>query len=383
LFSGCSGNGCTGGTVFEDNDSNWGSSSGAISAITPSQFNARLLSIWEDYPPEALKAMMNLEGSHDTNRLRFLLKKINNDDDAVAVQRMKAWWLFAFTYAGAPTLYYGDEIGLSHDGVWAGGKWEDDPYNRTPFPWPDAGGGSYSYDATAQAADLLGFARHMASVRWSYRALQDGDVQHGLIIDDANKLYGFARTNGSQTVLIALNRDSAAHDAAFDGLNAAPYNLADGTIMLNALDGYTYTVANGAITASVPANWGIVLLENDAIETPIAITDLTVSKVALGDILTWTMVTQDTSGGREVVTYYTVHEAPFPGFTPSSMNELASITPPTYGSTGGQMSHTVLDPSMSGMYYTVCAHNASGRASCTEVGPTVAPYAWLPLMQTE
>lgn len=146
LFTGCSGNGCTNpGTssaYFQDNDSNSGSSSGAISYIPPSRFNARLRSIAEDYPPMALKAMMNLEGSHDTNRVRFLLKKINNDSDYSAVQRMKEWWLFAFTYPGAPTLYYGDEIGLNHDGVWSSGKYEDDPYNRAPFPWPDASGSS-------------------------------------------------------------------------------------------------------------------------------------------------------------------------------------------------------------------------------------------------
>ena len=37
----------------------------------------------------AWKAMMNIGDSHDTNRLRFLHKKINNDDDAAAQQRMK------------------------------------------------------------------------------------------------------------------------------------------------------------------------------------------------------------------------------------------------------------------------------------------------------
>lgn len=85
LFTGCSGNGCTGGTKFQDNDSNDFSSSGPLSAISPSLFNARLMSIWEDYPPQAWKAMMNLTGSHDTNRLRFLLKKINNDNDGAAL----------------------------------------------------------------------------------------------------------------------------------------------------------------------------------------------------------------------------------------------------------------------------------------------------------
>jgi glycosidase len=35
------------------------------------------------------------------------------------------------TYPGAPTVYYGDEVGVT------GG---DDPYNRATFPWADQGG---------------------------------------------------------------------------------------------------------------------------------------------------------------------------------------------------------------------------------------------------
>lgn len=35
------------------------------------------------------------------------------------------------TYPGAPTIYYGDEVGVG------GG---DDPYNRMPYPWADQGG---------------------------------------------------------------------------------------------------------------------------------------------------------------------------------------------------------------------------------------------------
>ena len=367
LFTGCSGDGCAGG-VFEDNDSNAGSSSGAISSISPSQFNARLLSIWEDYPPMALKAMMNLDGSHDTNRLRFLLKKINNDSDSAAVQRMKEWWLFAFTYPGAPTLYYGDEIGLNHDGVWASAKWEDDPYNRVPFPWPDASGSTYSYDATAQAADLQGFARHMASVRWSYRALQDGDVQHGLVIDDANKLYGYARTNGSQTALVALNRDNSAHNATFSGLNAAPYNLPNGTALIDALSGSIYTVSGGAVTVPVNDNWGVILLEQGEIETPAAPGDLAVGSAQADTVLTWTSVTQDSGGDRELATRYTVHRSATTPFTPDATNQIGTVYPPTWGSANSQFTYT--DVGASGYHYSVCARNAAGQHACASPPPT-------------
>ena len=382
LFTGCSGNGCTGGTTFEDNDSNAGSSSGAISAITPSQFNARLRSIQEDYPPMAFKAMMNLPGSHDTNRVRFLLKKSNNDNDTAAVQRMKEWWLFAFTYPGAPTLYYGDEIGLSHDGVFASGKYEDDPYNRAPFPWPDASGTSYSYDSNAQAADLAGFSRQMASIRWSYPALQDGDVQHGLIINDANKVYGFARTNGSQTALIALNRDNASHPATFTGLNAAPYNLLNGASLVDALSGATTVVTGGAVTVTVPSNWGVVLLEATKVQTPVAAPGLAAVRASNSVTLTWSTVMTDTTGGRELATVYDVHRSLTPGFTPGPATLQGSVKPSDasfrFGATAGQFSFNQTVPTGSTYYYQVCARNAPGAsAACPEVTASTPQQASL------
>ncbi len=367
LFTGCSGNGCTGG-VFEDNDSNSGSSSGAISYISPSQFNARLLSIQEDYPPMAWKAMMNLEGSHDTNRVRFLLKKINNDNDSAAAQRMKEWWLFSYTYAGAPTLYYGDEIGLNHDGVWSSAKWEDDPYNRVPFPWDDTPG-SYTADTT----NLLAFARQMASIRHSYRALQDGDVQHGLIIDDANKLYGFARTNTTQTALIALNRDSASHTASFTGLNAAPYSLPDGTVLVDVLNGGTYTVTGGAVTPSVNPAWGVILLEQAEVDTPEP-ANISMTANLTQVILTWPQVTLDTNGQPEVVTNYEVWRSVNANF--SDATNIADVLPPAFGSAGNlvtfidETSVDQPDDRPSDFYYRVVAVSGAGAsgAESNQVG---------------
>ncbi|GEM_PF-402092 len=357
LFTGCSGDGCMGGSVFEDNDSNAGSSSGPIAYVSPSQLNARLRSIQEDYPPMAWKAMMNLGGSHDTNRTRFLLKKINNDNDSAALQRMKELWLFAFTYAGAPTLYYGDEIGLSQDGVFSGGKYEDDPYNRAPFPWDDTPG-----DFSADTA-LQGFMRRMSSIRSSYRALQDGDVQHGLVIDDPNKVYGFARTNASQTAIILLNRDSASHSVTLNGLNAAPYSLTDGTVLLDVIEGNTYTVTGGSVTVPVNPTWGVVLLERDEIETPAAPASPATQFDASGVTLAWDLVSTDTGGGREVPTSYTVHRSAASPFTPDETNRIATVDPPAYGVANARLTYT--DEAAAGTEaYAVCAVNAGGKSSC-------------------
>jgi len=365
LFTGCTtpGNGCTGGHTFEDNDSNAGSSSGAISYLSPSQFNARLRSIAEDYPPMAFDALMNLAGSHDTNRVRFLLKKVNNDSDPAAVQRMKEWWLFSFTYAGAPTLYYGDEIALNHDGVWANAKWEDDPYNRAPYPWPDASGSAYS-----PKSDMLTFARKMASIRWSYPALQTGDVQHGLVIDDANKLYGFARTTVTQTALIVLNRSSNQHTVTLSSLNAASYNLPNATVMYDAIEGHSYTVAGGAITVPVNSSWGVVLLEQSEIDTPIMPT-VAYSECVGPDLLSWPLVVTDTGGGRELATTYHVYSGTTADFTPDAGHFIGAVDLPDFGAPHGVLTFTTPNPAK-GTYYKVCAVNAAGQSSCGVAGPT-------------
>jgi len=368
LFTGCTtpGNGCTGGHTFEDNDSNTGSSSGAISALSPSQFNARLRSIEEDYPPMAFNALMNLAGSHDTNRVRFLLKKVNNDSDPAAIQRMKEWWLFSFTYAGSPTLYYGDEIALNHDGVWTT-KWEDDPYNRAPYPWPDTLGSSYGVSPT-----LLTFARKMASIRWSYPALQTGDVQHGLVIDDANKLYGFARTTGTQTALIVLNRSSNQHTVTLSSLNAAPYNLPNDTVMYDAIEGHSYTVAGGAITVPVNSSWGVVLLEQTQIDTPLMPT-VAYSESIGPDLLSWPLVVTATGGGRELATTYHVYSGTTADFTPDAGHFIGAADLPDFGAPHGVLTFTTPNPAK-GTYYKVCAINAAGQSSCGVAGPTAVTF---------
>ncbi|MCG2786860.1 MAG: BspA family leucine-rich repeat surface protein, partial [Anaerolineae bacterium] len=358
LFTGCSGNGCTSGTEFADNDSNSGSSSGPISYVSPSQFNARLRSIQEDYPPMAFKAMMNLAGSHDTNRIRFLLKKANNDSDAAAVQRMRELWLFTFTYPGAPTLYYGDEIGLTHDGVWTT-KWEDDPYNRVPFPWDDASGSAYSADTGLQA-----FARKMASIRHSYTALQDGDVQHGIVINDTNQLYGFARTNATQTALIVLNRSGANQPVTLSGLNAAPYNLSNGTVLVDAIEGNTYTVSGGAVTVTVNASWGVVLLEQNEIDSPAVVSNPQASASGANVTLSWDILRLDGGGNPEVAVNYSIHRATISGFTPGVGNKLADVSPSAYGSANGRLTYIDSTPAAN-TYYKVCAQNAPGKQTCS------------------
>lgn len=70
------------------------------------------------YPEEGALAMMNLVGSHDTERI---LRLCGGD-----ARRVELATLFAVTYVGAPHIYYGDEIAMD------GGR---DPDCRRPFAW--------------------------------------------------------------------------------------------------------------------------------------------------------------------------------------------------------------------------------------------------------
>jgi glycosidase len=123
---------------FTDND-------GTIVALSPSEFDAALRAVQEDYPPAAFATAMNLISSHDVNRAVYVLDKdgVNEertqpvDDFTDGRRRLALAAGMQFTLPGAPAIYYGDEVGLAGFGS---DPQRDDPYNRQPYPWPDAPG---------------------------------------------------------------------------------------------------------------------------------------------------------------------------------------------------------------------------------------------------
>lgn len=87
-------------------------------SLTASQFAEKVEKLLELYPHANAYAMLNGLGTHDTERILTLCE---GDTHKVELAN-----LFLFTYPGAPSIYYGDEVGLE------GGK---DPDNRRAFPW--------------------------------------------------------------------------------------------------------------------------------------------------------------------------------------------------------------------------------------------------------
>lgn len=99
------------------------------------EMNRRILSQMENYPREALYALMNILGTHDTMRVKSLLGGMSQDCgtsrlcsgmEDLATRRLMLGAFMQMTFYGVPCIYYGDEAGMQ------GGK---DPFNRGTYPW--------------------------------------------------------------------------------------------------------------------------------------------------------------------------------------------------------------------------------------------------------
>jgi glycosidase len=310
-----------------DNDHTSGSSAGPLNPLTPQQLNERLLNLQERYPAEAFYAMMNLLDSHDTNRALFLLDE--NADEAGttpelyenpaydwsdAIARLKGTALLQMTLPGAPTIYYGDEVGLVGPVGRDGSGWQDDPYNRQPYPWLDESGTPY-YTHLQSGGDreqLLAYYASLTNTRNSHAALRTGDFMP-LLVDNTANVYAYGRklADNSDAALVIVNRSSAAQTVA---VNVAGYFAEDASFH-DAIGNQDYTVTGGILSVpNVAASGGALLtLHAPMAAAPAAVTDLAVTAEGDGSIsLGWTAASGATSydvyrsllsgGGYELVT---------------------------------------------------------------------------------
>lgn len=120
--------------------------------------------------------------------------------------------LFQMTYVGAPMVYHGDEAGM-----WGA----DDPDDRKPMVWRDRNydvedDHPFGHDRPADPVrfndELFGTYRDLISLRRNHEALRRGTFEV-VQADDERDLLTYARTYETDTLLVTLNRGSAAHSA--------------------------------------------------------------------------------------------------------------------------------------------------------------------------
>lgn len=146
----------------------------AYPALTAAEYRAQMTDLIAKYPWEIQLTQLNLLSSHDTARVLSIF-----DGDKAGV---KLTTLLLLTFPGAPSIYYGDEVGLP-------GKL--DPDCRRVFPQPE------NWDR-----DLLTEHQKLIALRHEYPALRIGDYQplyaEGLV-------YGFQRVLSQMAISIYVN----------------------------------------------------------------------------------------------------------------------------------------------------------------------------------
>jgi len=166
-------------------------------SIPPSAFAERMASQREDYADAAYYTLMNILDSHDTERLLWTLtpgaetradRELDATNVAAGKRAVRIASLIQFTMPGAPTIYYGDEVGLTGD---------DDPDDRRTYPWADLGG--------SPDTSLLQHYRTLAALRRDIGALTAGDLRM-LLADDAAGTLAYGRKTTHQAAIVAVNR---------------------------------------------------------------------------------------------------------------------------------------------------------------------------------
>lgn len=146
----------------------------AEKSIDASQFQTRVANMLMRYRKNTLYAQLNLLDSHDVSRF---LSLCGNE-----IPRFEAAVLFQMTFVGMPSVFYGDELGIT------GIKEED---YRHPMPW-------------GQHHSLFDFYQKAIALRMEHVALRRGNFVT-VQADEGSGVYVFSRTYEDETIYIAFN----------------------------------------------------------------------------------------------------------------------------------------------------------------------------------
>lgn len=197
----------------------------------------------EAYPQQSFYALMNLLSSHDQPRTLHVFGYQNANADAAAIsaakQKLKLAVFFQMIFPGAPTIYYGDEVGV------IGGE---DPYNRAPYPWADQGG--------KPDADLLTEFKKLIKLRKDNPVLIHGSLDAPLFINE--KVIVLQRQYENIIAITATNNASTAQNISI----TVPANIKAQTF-IDALSNERIQIIDGKIQITVPAQYGVVLIGNN------------------------------------------------------------------------------------------------------------------------
>lgn len=198
--------------------------------------------------PSLLSAMNELS-NHDHSRFltrtnmtsgRLESRGAAGADGGVSKNVFKEAITIQMTWPGAPTVYYGDEAGLT--------GWTD-PDNRRTYPWGK------------EDADLINLHRTLAGVRKAYPVLKTGSIislfaGHGII--------SYARFDCSECLIVCCNNLNHAEEIKIPVIragaeNTAAFSTAFSTACGNHFETFEGKANNGWLSVSLPPESAIIL----------------------------------------------------------------------------------------------------------------------------
>ncbi len=185
--------------------------------INAEQFGNHIDELSRVYPRENEFAMYNPLGSHDTERIYTLMGQ--------NVQKVKLAFLILFGYPGAPSVYYGDEVGV--EGL-------KDPASRRTFPW----------DESQWKDELRPFVQKLIELRKRMPVLREGAMRV-IFASDSQNAFACVRSLGDEHLIVAMNPNRAERTLP---LPVADLGWVDGTVTRNLLGSQTYCVQDGFLT---------------------------------------------------------------------------------------------------------------------------------------
>ncbi len=201
-------------------------------SISALEFDKRIKRQLQLFPVACNYLMMNLLGTHDTERLASLIVNSNlkkgYDDIATFFQNthiedkgyssrkpapqerliQKMMIVFEFAMIGSPMIYYGDELGM-----WGG----NDPDCRKPMTWPGISfsnehavtGGRHNRRVDYPIApdmQMHAFYKSIIRLRRDNEAIRQGMIETDFA-DPLRRIWVMSRVNARQRIVFAFNRE--------------------------------------------------------------------------------------------------------------------------------------------------------------------------------
>ncbi|MBP3370831.1 MAG: glycoside hydrolase family 13 protein [Clostridia bacterium] len=170
-----------------------------------------LKSIYSTYPKTVCDSLMNILGTHDTERILTVIgkqsaegtnlcgsklakMKLSAADREKAIQLLKIAAAIQFTVYGVPSVYYGDEAGV---------EGYRDPFCRLPYPW-----GRENYE-------LVDFYKALGKIRKDNRDVL-GDGEFSVQYADGGVIF-YTRKSEHGEICVIANADNRKRRYALDG----------------------------------------------------------------------------------------------------------------------------------------------------------------------